>query len=155
MTRVPDEVVAVVRGYVTSRQIGADSALDESDRRFAELRRSGNFETLGTMFLTAFTVAARRKFPAWYPADIIRYVASLRGCDPEAASYLNAVAAENQLRMALGQELTPYPDMTERGRVQMTLLIALTLDYTDDDLDSLMTEARALADRSIAAAQGA
>lgn len=150
---IPDEVVSTVRGYITSRHSGTESALDESDRRFAELRRSGNFEGLGVLLLSAFTVAARRKFsPTWYPADIIRYVASVRGSAPEIAEALHTVASENQIRLALGQNIEPYPDMEERGRVQMLLLTTLTIDYSDEDLDTLMSEARALADRSLAEA---
>lgn len=140
---ISDEMVAALRSYLSALHAGSSEAFDISDQRFAELRQTGDIDGLGELLLAAFNIAAYRKFaPRWYPAEIIRYVAQIRGGSPEAASELNAAAAENQLRIALGQQVAPYPDEEARGRAQMVLLGALTVDYSADDLDGLMREAR-------------
>lgn len=147
---VPDEMVAVMRTYLLALHSDSGAALDESDRQFLGLLKAGKIEGLQVLLLAAFTAAARRRFsPVWSPAEIIRYVAEVRSDSGELATSLNPVAAENQLRIALGQEVAPYTDMEARGRAQMILLGALTSDYTEGELDALLSEARMLADRSI------
>ena len=98
-----------------------------------------------------FTVAARRRFaPAWTPAEVIRYVARVRSGSAEMAARLDAVAAETQLRIALGQNVPPHPDMAARVEAQMYLLEPLTDGCTGGDLDSLLSGARAMADEMLA-----
>ena len=147
MTTIPDDMVTALRTYLGALHASSDDAFDDSDRRFLALRTSGKYQGLDVLLLAAFTVAARRRFaPVWYPAEIIRYVAEVRGVTPEMADTLNAVAAENQLRSALGQEVPPFPDAETRTRAQMMLLIALTADYTENELDTLLADAHTVAD---------
>lgn len=144
---IPDDMVAALRTYLGALHAGSDDAFDDSDRRFLALRTSGEYQGLDVLLLAAFTVAARRRFaPVWYPAEIIRYVAEIRGTTSEMADTLNAAAAENQLRAALGQQVPPFADPETRTRAQMMLLIALTADYTESELDTLMDDARNVAD---------
>lgn len=82
-------------------------------------------EGLGELLLAAFTVAARRRFsPTWNPAEIVRFVAGVRSRTDEMAALLEPSAVENQLRLALGKSIAPYPDMEARGRVPDCLTIA-------------------------------
>jgi hypothetical protein len=142
-------MVVALRSYVSAFHTGSGEAFDVSDRRFAELRQTGDIDGLGELLLSAFTIAARRRFaPMWYPSDIIRFVAQIRCIDPEGTSHLNAVVAENQLRIALGQQVAPHPDMEARGRAQMLLLGVITVGYTHGGLDELMREAQVMASQS-------
>jgi hypothetical protein len=140
--------------YLAALHIDSDADLDNSDRQFLALLKADRIEGLGELLLAAFTVAARRRFsPTWSPAEIVRFVAYIRSSSPEMATLLTPSAAENQLRMALGQKIAPYPDMEARGRAHMLLLGALTRNYTPQDLAALLADARTLADESIAASR--
>jgi hypothetical protein len=144
-------MVAAMRTYLLALHADSGSALDESDRQFLALLKADRIEGLQVLLLTAFTVAARSRFsPVWSPAEIIAYVAGVRSESSELATLLNPAAAENQLRIALGQEVPPCPDMEARGRAQMILLGALTIDYTEDEFTTLLSGARLLADQTIA-----
>jgi hypothetical protein len=148
---VPDEMVTAMRTYLLALHADSGTALDESDRQFLALLKARKIEGLQVLLLAAFTAAACRRFsPVWSPAEIIRYVAEVRSDSAELATQLSPLAAENQLRIALGQQVPPHPDMEARGRAQMILLGALTSDYTEDELDALLSEARMMADQSIA-----
>jgi hypothetical protein len=120
---VPDEMVTAMRTYLLALHADSGTALDESDRQFLALLKVGKIEGLQVLLLAAFTAAARRRFsPVWSPAEIIRYVAEVRSDSDGLATLLNPVAAEHQLRIALGQKAPPHPDMEARGRAQMILL---------------------------------
>lgn len=148
---IPDEVVTALGGYITSRHADTEDAIEESDRSIAALDGTGHEVALIGLITTAFTIAVHRRFaPTWCLSDIIRCVADIRGRSPELASFLNAAAAENQIQMALGEQIEPHPDEGERARAQLTMLAMLTVDYTAENLDSLMTEARELAEQLIA-----
>jgi hypothetical protein len=151
---IPDAMVAAMHTYLAALHTDSDSdaALDESDRQFLALLKADQIEGLGELLLAAFTVAARRRFsPTWSPAEIICFVADVRSRSDEMAALLSPLAAERQLRSALGQEVTPYPDMEARGRAQMILLGVLTTNYTSHELAAMLSDARALAEEAIAA----
>lgn len=151
---IPGEMVAAMRTYLSAVHAGSEAALDESDRQFLALLKAGRIEGMQTLLLAAFTVAARRRFsPVWSLREIIRYVADVRSDSGDLAALLNTAAAENQLRIALGQQIPPDPDMEARGRAQMILLGTLTIDYTEHELDTLMSDARMLADQAITGIQ--
>jgi hypothetical protein len=144
-------MVAAMRAYLAALQIDSEQALDDSDRQFLALLKADRIEGLGELLLAAFTIAARRRFsPTWSSADIVRFIADVRSRTNEMAALLAPAVAENQLRLALGAELTPYPDMEARGRAQMLLLGLLTSNHTPHELDALLSDARALADEATA-----
>jgi hypothetical protein len=143
-----------MRAYLSALRTDSDSALDESDRQFLALLRADRIDGLGELLLAAFTVAARRRFaPTWSHAEIIRFVADVRGRSDEMAAMLRPAVAENQLSLALGEKLAPYPDMQARGRTQMLLLGVLTSQYSPQEPDTLLTDACALACEAIASGQ--
>jgi hypothetical protein len=153
---IPDVMVTAMRTYLSVLHAdgGADPA-ETARRLVAQVKASGvaGFEVLA---LAVFTVAARRRFaPAWTPAEVIRYVARVRSGSPEMAAQLDAVAAENQLRIALGQDVPPHPDAAARGKAQMFLLEPLTAGSAGGDLDSLLSDARVMADEMLAASPAA
>ena len=151
---ISDEMAAAMHTYLAALHTDSDADLDHSDRQFLALLKADRIEGLGELLLAAFTVAARRRFsPTWSPAEIVRFVADVRSSSDEMAALLAPSAAENQLRLALGARIAPYPDMEARGRAQMLLLGALTRDYTPHDLAALLSDARVLADESIAASR--
>ena len=148
---IPDVMVTAMRTYLSVLHADPDADPAELGRRLvAQVTASGvaGFEVLA---LAVFTVAARRRFaPAWTSAEVIRYVARVRSGSAEMAARLDAVAAETQLRIALGQNVPPHPDMAARVEAQMFLLEPLTDGCTGDDLDSLLCGARAMADEMLA-----
>lgn len=151
---ISDEMVAAMHTYLAALHTDSDAYLDDSDRQFIALLKADRIEGLGELLLAAFTVAARRRFsPTWSSAEIVRFVADVRSSSDEMAALLAPLAAENQLRLALGARIVPDPDMEARGRAQMLLLGALTRDYTPDDLAAMLVDARVLADESIAASR--
>jgi hypothetical protein len=100
----------------------------------------------------ALSIAATRRFaPRFTTADIVPYVASVRTSRrADGAQYdFSPAAAENVLRYALGQALPRTPDPAERLRAAIALLAALTETElsTEADVDSLLAEARTLADQ--------
>jgi hypothetical protein len=147
---ISDAMVTAMHTYLSALQADSDAALDESDRQFLALLKADQIEGLGELLLAAFTVAARRRFsPTWTPAEIVRFVAGVRSRSTEMAALLQPSAAENQLRIALGNAVTPYPEMEARGRAQMVLLSTLTGNYSPQELASLLSDARALAEQAI------
>jgi hypothetical protein len=151
---ISDAMVAAMHTYLSGlhsdSDADSDAALNESDRQFLALLKSDQIEGLGELVLAAFTIAARRQFsPTWIPAEIVRFVAGVRSRSSEMATLLQPSAAENQLRIALGNTVTPYPEMEARGRAQMVLLNALTSNYSPQELASLLSDARALAEQAI------
>lgn len=156
---ISDAMVAAMHTYLSGLHSGSDAdsdaTLDDSDRQFLALLKADQIEGLGELLLAAFTVAARRRFsPTWSQAEIIRFVAGVRSRSDQMAALLSPLAAERQLRSALGQEVTPYPDMETRGRAQMTLLGVLTSDYTSHELAAMLSDARTLAEEATASRQG-
>jgi hypothetical protein len=151
---ISDEMVAAMQTYLSALHTDSEAAFDESDRQFLTLLKADRIEGLGELLLAAFTVAARRRFsPTWSPAEIVRFVAGVRGRSDEMAALLRPSAAERQLRLALGQKVTPGPDMEARGRAQMLLLGVLTSGYTPHELAAMLSESRALAEEAIAASR--
>jgi hypothetical protein len=99
----------------------------------------------------ALSIAAIRRFaPRFTTADIVRYVASVRiSRQMDGAEYdFDPAAGENVLRYSLGETLSRTPDPAERFRAVIALLAALTETELsmDADVNSLLAEARALAD---------
>jgi hypothetical protein len=155
VTAIPDAMVAALRTYLACvhEDLGAAGGSPEQlGRQLAlQVQASGGagFEVL---VFAAFIVAARRRFePSWSPQDIAGYVARLRGESPEMSARLDAGAAENQLRIALGDMIAPYPDVAARVEAQMFLLDALTVDCAGDAVDGLLARARVMADQLLAA----
>jgi hypothetical protein len=145
---VRDEVVQALRSQLAAE---SDPDLDESARQMLTAKQTGGTDGLGELMYAAFKCAVRDRWASgWTREDIIRFVANLRGSTDEAAKEISATAAENQLRIALGDPVLPYPDMEARGRAQFFLLLALTADYTPEGLDALVATARLVANDYLA-----
>jgi hypothetical protein len=148
---ITDDQVAALRSYLSA---GTDAEAGDAERQFLTLARTGSLDGVEVLVYGAFAAAARRRFsPAWTSADIVRFVADFRSSSAEAASFITASAAENQLRGVLGEKLTTRPDEETRSRVQVILLAVLTTGFVPHELDGLLAEGRALAD-SLAVADG-
>ena len=146
MTRVvTDDQVAALHAYLTARD---DAEADDAEVRFLALAKTNQLDEIGALVYCTFAAAARRRFSTrWTSADLVRFVADVRASSPRAATMISASAAENQLQGALGKELTWRPDEENRARVQLLLLTALAADLTDDELDSVLSDGRDLAER--------
>jgi hypothetical protein len=141
---ISDAVVHALRTRLTVR---SDSDFDEAAGEFLTVAKADAVDGLGELTYAAFACAARSRWAdGWTYSDLVRFVADVRSSSDEAATMLNATAAENQLRIALGDNLAAYPDMECRARAQFFLLCILTADFAADDLDHLLADARAAAD---------
>ncbi len=144
---VSDDQVAALR---RSLSVASDQDAADAERQLMQLATPDVAEGFGHLLYAAFALAARRKFsPAWTRADVVRFVADARahvGKDPDD---LDPIAAEHQLRTALGERIPGYPPEEARARAQVILLTALSRDLTDAELDGLLAEARTLADQLI------
>jgi hypothetical protein len=92
------------------------------------------------------SMLARRRFPRYSNADVVRYVASVRRerfSDGDAYD-INPVVAEHVMRFSLGVPVPPQPPQ-ERLQVVIALLDALSASelHTAADIDELLAEARA------------
>jgi hypothetical protein len=106
----------------------------------------------------ALPMAALRRFaPKYTSADLVRYVASVRlRRDQDGTEFdIDPDTAENVLGYALGQHLARTPDPGDRFRAVIALLGALTESEVSSgaDLDSLLRDARRLAEQWISAGQ--
>jgi hypothetical protein len=146
---------ALVRGLHARLSAESDADFDEAARQLLTAAKTENIDGFGELVYAAFKLAALRRWPvSWTSPEIVRFIADIRSDTDEAAQYLSPSAAENQIRLALGDTVTPWPDMEARGRAQFTLLCILTADYASDELDNLLAEARALANEHLTTNSG-
>jgi hypothetical protein len=141
---------------ITDAQVAALRAflLRNTDAMTLRTIALGNEGTVGYQRLTeaALSVAAVRRFaPRFTSADVVRFVASVRASRiADGSEYdFDAIAAENVLRYSLGQNVTRTRDSAERFRAVVALLgeLADTDLSGEADVDSLLTQSRALADQ--------
>jgi hypothetical protein len=145
--RVTDLEMVVLRAEIAGE--------DEVARRAArdQLAASGQLAGLESLQYAAFVIAVRRKFAAgWTSAEVIRYVAQVRGLLSERPDLLDPQAAETEIRRALGDNTAAPAQPGVVATAQMILLSALTASLRLDDQGvlALLAEARMVADRMIA-----
>jgi hypothetical protein len=142
---VSDDQVAALRAYLSAIN---DVEADAAEAQFLALAKSNRHQEIGVLVYCSFAAAARRRFSGgWTSADLVRFVADVRGGSTQAAALVSASAAENQLRTVLGSPPARRPDEETRARVQLLLLSALTADMADEELETVLSEARVLADQ--------
>jgi hypothetical protein len=103
----------------------------------------------------ALSVAAGKRFgPVFTSSDLVKYVAGARIARMADADDLDfdPVAGEDMLRASLGQSVPRPADPGERFRAVVALLDALAGSelHSATDVDELLAQARALADRWLA-----
>ena len=137
--------MAALRAYLTARD---DAEADDAEARFLALAKTNHLDEIGALVYCTFAAAARHRFsPTWTSADLVRFVADVRSSSPQAATLISASAAENQLRGALGKDLSWRPDEETRARIQLLLLTALAADLTELTLDKVLADGRTLAEQ--------
>lgn len=115
----------------------------------------GDVEIPGYLHLAdaALSLLACRRFPRYSNADVVRYVASVRRdrlADGDAYD-IDPLVGENVMRSSLGISGPPQPP-GERLQAVVALLGALSASelHTATELDELLRDAQALADRWLA-----
>ena len=112
-------------------------------------------EGLGALVRAAFAVAARRRFyPSWTSAQVILFVGRVRALCAERRELVDAPTAERELRRALGEQVPASGDVPASASAQLLMLDVLIAELNLDDLGvaGLLTQARELADQTLAAA---
>jgi hypothetical protein len=141
---VTDMQIAVLRAFLTH----------EGDRMATLAYQLGEAGMLGYVRLAeaALSVTAQKKFaPRFTSADLVKFIAAVRTArlsDGDEFDF-DPVVGEYVLRCSLGQPVMRAPGLEPRLRTVVALLDALAEEEltSEADLDSLLAEARLLADR--------
>jgi AcrR family transcriptional regulator len=146
---VPDEYVAALRAYLTG-----DPGYDELSQRLADRDGNEGGNVYAALLGMTFLIAARRRFRTHTSADVIRFVARTRAAAGANGAAIDPGIAERTLRAALDQPsaATGIEDRIRAAAVMMLLPALLNQQATrSGELDTLLAEARELADRALAA----
>jgi hypothetical protein len=140
---VSDLEMDVLRGAIAGDAVSPRRAFGE------QLAGSGQAGGLGMLVYAALVIASRRKFaPQYTRADLIGYVARLRAASTE-PGLLDPLTAEDELRSALGEQVSARHEFGAIAAARLFLLLALieTLELDDQAVANLLTEARYGADQ--------
>lgn len=110
-----------------------------------ELSRPGDLDPLAPLLHRAFVLAVRKAFgPQFTHGEVIRLVANVRTVLSEMPSLVDPVAAESEIRRALGEPTPLFPDPNAWAAAQLAVLDYLVHDMElgDDQVDSLLDRAR-------------
>jgi hypothetical protein len=141
--RVNDLYMVMLRAHLDGNTRVAQVARDD-------LPEGEGREALAVLLQAAFAIAAHRQFsPRWSRADVIRFVADTRAQLLERPELLDPVAGEEQIRYALGDDVTITADTGSTTMAQLILLNALirSLELCPAAIDDLLDEARMQAER--------
>lgn len=141
--RVNDLYMVMLRAHLDGNTGVAQMARDD-------LPEGEGREALAVLLQAAFAIAAHRQFsPRWSRADVIRFVADTRAQLLERPELLDPVAGEEQIRYALGDNVTITADTGSTTMAQLILLNALirSLELSPAAIDDLLDEARLQAER--------
>lgn len=129
-------------------QIGGDEA---AMRQIAsELSGPGDLDPLPPLIHRAFVLAVRKAFGSQFTrGEVIRLVADVRSMLAPSCmtGVVDPVAAESEIRRALGDPAPEFPDPDARAAAQMTVLDFLVHDMALDDgqIGQLLRQARQMA----------
>jgi hypothetical protein len=140
---VSDLEMAVLRGATAGDAETARRAFSE------QLAQSGDASGLAMLAYAALVIAARRTFaPQYTRADLIGYVARLRAGSTE-PGLMDPRTAEDELRGALGEQVSATHEIGAIAAARLFLLLALieTLELDDEAIEDLVAEARYGADQ--------
>jgi len=122
----------------------------ENDRLEEKLDKEG-WDGFPTLLGVVFYYAVKRRFvKGASPEEVIRFVAEMRAAAPaEAVESIDANAAEQLIRAALDPELDSNVDPELAGAIQGMVIVHIlgAPDVTDRDLDAILAEAVAVANR--------
>jgi hypothetical protein len=139
---VTDDQVAALRAYL------ADD-LDQHRRLYAQLDRQAARSGYIALLVAAFFEAVNRRFAQdGTAADVIEFVADVRGRSEALGEAIDPRAAERLIRAALSDEDIDDLDDRAKGRLYVVLLAGLIGDeqLSNDGLDEFLAEARKIAD---------
>lgn len=136
-----DEQVAAIRAFL-------NHDLEENRRRHDLLRQTGQWQGYGELLTAAFLIMVRRHFsPTWSRADVILYIADLRGRIPHHEDDIEPRTAEVLILHALGQPFKGPLGELLRTRAEIYLLDEMVQDarLQRTAIDDLLEQARVLA----------
>jgi hypothetical protein len=144
---VTDEHVAALRAFLTEDE-------ETFDRVSAIRRKRGGGNEYSALQGAAFAAAARRRFPDGHTAgDVVRLVAEVRSAVDDTDGEIDPRTAEGLLHSVLCDPAAAEGlDELAKARTQPALLYAMLEEgeFSSADLDTLLAEARELADRWLA-----
>jgi hypothetical protein len=119
-----------------------------------ELVGPHDMDPLAPLIYHAFVLAVRAAFRGGFTyGQVIRVVASIRAMLSPRTDLVDPVAAESEIRRALGDPAAFFRDGKARTTAQMAVLDHLVRDMglDDDEIFALLRQARQEADRTMAA----
>ncbi|MGC4867257.1 hypothetical protein ACLQ3B_17710 [Micromonospora sp. DT53] len=132
--------------YIRTMVRGDHEANDRVEARLDQLGWDGFPTLLGAVFYFAVNRRFNERTP---PGEIMRFVADIRAAAPAGAPEIDANASETLIRAAVDPDVETAIDPQMAGRIQGLVILAILGDeaITDDDLDVLLADAVALANR--------
>lgn len=115
-----------------------------------QLRIPGGMDPVAPLLYSAFVIAVRKAFaPEFTRGEVVRLVSNVRVLLGEMRDAVDPVAAETEIRRALGENIPAFPDANASAAAQMTVLGYLVRDLGLDGsaLSDLLAQARSAADR--------
>ncbi|MEO3769911.1 hypothetical protein [Micromonospora sp. B9E7] len=132
--------------YIRTMVRGDHEANDRVEARLDQLGWDGFPTLLGAVFYFAVN---RRFDEQTSPGEIMRFVADIRAAVPAGAPEIDANAAETLIRAAVDPDVETAIDPQMAGRIQGLVILAILGNHAiaDDDLEALLADAVALANR--------
>ncbi|MFI6064453.1 hypothetical protein ACIA47_04165 [Micromonospora sp. NPDC051227] len=132
--------------YIRTMVRGDHEANDRVEARLDQLGWDGFPTLLGAVFYFAVNRRFDERTP---PGEIMRFVADMRAATPAGAPEIDANSAETLIRAAVDPDVETAIDPQMAGRIQGLVILAILGDdaIADDDLDALLADAVALANR--------
>ncbi|MEU4528029.1 hypothetical protein AB0F49_07355 [Micromonospora ureilytica] len=132
--------------YIRTMVRGDHEANDRVEARLDQLGWDGFPTLLGAVFYFAVNRRFDERTP---PGEIMRFVADMRATTPPGAPEIDANSAETLIRAAVDPDIETAIDPQMAGRIQGLVILTILGDNAvdDDDLDALLAEAVALAER--------
>jgi hypothetical protein len=136
--KIDDRHVAWLRAQIGGRETSMRQIT-------ARLSAPDEMDPLAPLLHHAFVLAVRKAFgPQFTHGEVIRLVANVRTVLSEMPGLVDPVAAESEIRRALGEPTPLFPDPNARAAAQLAVLDYLVhdLELGDDQTDSLLDQAR-------------
>lgn len=133
--------------YMRAQIAGNEGVMRQA---LAQLTGPHDLDPLPPLVFEAFVLAVRKWFGSSFThGQVIRLVAAIRSYDPK---LVDPVAAESEIRRALGDHAALFPDPDARAAVHFILLDFLVRDMQLDNeaVNRLLDKARDTANRILA-----